>query len=237
MPELEVNEEEVNILSLITNESGEVEGSDEVDDENQEVPTSVEELTALVEKQKATITKRNQSLKKAKNAQHRTEDEKSLLQQQFDAIDGRLGKIEQPIGAENLEQIAKAQAWADRVTDDPKEAIGYTDERLKDLEDRMVSYVGKLQKDHDAEIASLKGEPDRIKYKADMDLLRSNNPQFAALEDEALLLVVKALKSSTVKKPGGRGTVSGGKADAAVTQETGLTDEMRSKMGFPLIAV
>lgn len=232
MPELEAKEEEVNILSLITNESEVVEDNDEVEDENQEVPASVEELTALVEKQKATITRRNQSLKKAKNAQHRTEDEKSELQKQFDAIDGRLGKIEQPIGAENTEQLAKALDWANRVTDDPKEAIGYTDERLKDLEDRMVSFVDKMQKDHDAELAALRGEPDRIKYKADMDLLRSNNPQFAELDDDTMLIVTKALKTSTIKKP--RGSVSGNKPTRVVTQETGLNDEDRRKMGFPV---
>lgn len=233
MPELEATEE-VNVLSLLAIESEEVVDDDGVEDENQEVPTSVEELTALVEKQKATITKRNQSLKKAKNAQHRTEDEKSLLQKQFDAIDGRLGKIEQPIGAENLEQIAKAQEWENRVTDDPKEAIGYADQVVKDLETRMVAFVGKMQEDHATELALLKGEPNRIKYKAEMDQLRAN-PQFAALDDETLLTVAKALKTSMVKKPGGsRGTVGGGKAAPVITQETGLTDEVRAQMGFPI---
>jgi hypothetical protein len=231
MPELEV-EETVDALSLIINENDTEESDTEDEVDSGEVPTTVEGLTALLEQKNATITKRNQSLKKAKSAQHRTQDENNTLQSQFEALEAKVDGIGQPnVEAENL--AAQEQEWQTRVEDDPTQAMAYMQWKLDQQNKNLSAFLGQKFGEQQATMDALnsKTNPERLKYKEAIDQVRSN-PEFADLDDEVALKVAKALTKAKVKAP--RGTVSGKKVVPIKSNkpEYELSDEDKAKMGF-----
>jgi exonuclease VII large subunit len=218
-------EEETDVLSLIANESDE---SDEQYEEEDDAPTTLEEALALLGKEREIKSKRNKSLKKAKQAVHRTMEERDALSQRLDQLESRLNT--QPNGeADKYEQ--QVQEWQERVADDPSQAVAYTNWMQKNMEDKVANYVGSEIHGLKQMIAELKGatDPEKIAYKSDIERLRSSDA-FAELDDNALLAVAKAMKGTKVKNP--RGSIGGGRA-ATDNQPFKMTDEMRIKFGFP----
>lgn len=220
----ELGSEEVDVLSLLATE-GEEDQNDEGDDSDD--PATLEEALALLEKEREVKSKRNKSLKKAKQAVHRSNEESEALRARLDQLEARLNS--QPNGeADKFEQ--QVQEWQERVADDPKEAVAYTNWMQRVMEERVANYVGSELHSVKQMISELKGvtDPEKIAYKSDIDKLR-NNEAFSELDDNALLAVAKAMKGAKVKSP--RGGIGGGRM-AASNQPFKMTDEIRIAMGF-----
>ena len=231
MPEAleELGEEEVNALSLLINENVD-EGDTDEDEDSGELPETAEELRAFALKQKEIIAKRNKSLKKAKQAQHRTQEESNTLQSQFEALEQKVNGIGKPnVEAENLAK--EEQEWRDRVEDDPTQAVGYMDWKNAQMANNIASYLGGKFTELESTINTLKSDtnPERLEYRKEIAQLRAN-PEFADLDDDMALKLAKALKSTKVV--GGRGTVGGKRVVATPSSTEVMTDEIRTAMGW-----
>jgi len=231
----EVNEEVVDVMELVANQSDEDE--DIVDDDDLEsdgdLPDDLEGLKALLLKEREIKRKRNKSLKKSKQAGHRIQQENENLQKRLDAIESKLNdsssQSDNKVEAEEHER--QVQEWQDRVADDPTQALGYMDWKQKILQDKLANYVGGMEQRILSQLDAMKSatNPDAIEYKSEIEALRQN-PQFADMDDNVLLSVAKAFKGTMVKKP--RGTIAGKKPRSMKPEEFELTDEERMKMGF-----
>jgi predicted nucleic acid-binding Zn-ribbon protein len=233
MPELEVEEtEEVNALSLIINENESNDDKDDEDEQSGELPTTVEGLQALLEQKNATIAKRNKSLKKAKSAQHRTQDENNTLQSQFEKLEAKIDGIGQP-NVEAKDLAKEEQDWRDRVEDDPTQAIAYMDWKQKNLEDRLSSFLGEKFGKYEADMNALssKTDPELLEYKEAIAQVRSL-PEFADSDDATALKVAKVLTSAKVKTP--RSAIGGKKVVKAANKpvEYELSEEDKNRMGW-----
>lgn len=227
---LEENEnEDLDLVSLLADQ-GEADESDNEDDSNGEIPSDPEELKAYALELRDRVSKRNKSLKKAKDAVHRADKEKSEALALYEKLEAKFDSSKQSTqGAADLER--QAQEWAEKVELDPTKAIDYADWKQQQLEEKVANYLGSELQTLRAEIASLKGatNPEMLEHKAEVDLLRSN-PQFAELPDDALLSLAKGLKKARVRQP--RGSVTGQRAAAEKGKPFKLTPEQREAMGF-----
>ena len=222
-----LEEEEVDVLSLVANQG---EGGDiEEDDDHGDLPDSVEELKALLEKEREVKSKRNKSLKKSKQAIHRTMEENESLRKRLDEIEKRIGESKAANGAEDIEK--KSREWAEKVVDDPSQAIAYADWKQSLLEDKLARFLDDTIKGLRSEIAQLKGasSPDMAKYREKISALRESNDELAELDDATLMKVVKVLDGTKVRTP--RGSI-GGKRPAGGGDDFKLTDDIRQAMGF-----
>jgi len=220
-----VVEEEVDVLSLLATESEEVEN--EEDEESVEMPETVEELQALLAKKNETINKRNVSLKKAKAAQHRTQEEKDTFVARLDALEQR-GQNPQPnVEAENLAK--EEQEWLDRVEEDPTQITAYMNWKNAKLEGRLATFLDSKFSEFNGSLAELRVSPEKTKYAKEMAALRTKEG-FANLDDDTLITVIKGLEQAKVKKP--RGGIGGAKGVSDASGELKVTDEDIAKMGF-----
>ena len=228
--EIEAIEEETDVMSLLANQGGDVDTED-VDEEDQggKAPATIEEYQALLERKDEIIGKRNKSIKKAKDAQHRTQDERDAalakLSDNAKSSDSNRSDSE----AERLEQ--RNQDRKDRFEENPLSVFDEMDERN-----------GQIARFVQNELATLRGEltelksatnPERMKLADQVSTLR-RLPELENVGDDALYSMAKALVGARVKAP--RGTVSGKriKQEKKSTPDYGgLTrDELRKKQGF-----
>jgi gas vesicle protein len=228
-------EEEVETESLIDLLGGPAEEEDEEIDEEVElddVPETIEELKAALLSERTIKSKRNKSLRKAKDAQHRTQKENEDLMKRLDAFDDKLNNVNQPNnGAEKLEQ--EAQEWADRVTDDPAQAIEYANHKQAKFEDKLATFLGGMEQRFTDQIAKLNSDtnPERQEFKAEIQKLKSN-PDFADYDDATILSLAKTLKKTTIKRP--RGSIAGQRPlqTLDIGKDNSLSGEAAKRMGF-----
>ena len=116
-------EEMVNVMSLLANQSEEPTTEDvDPDEQGGDAPETLEAALALLTKKNEIIGKRNKSNKKAKDAVHRANDERdAALKQLATRDDGGDGRSESE--AERLEQ--ETQDWKDRFAEDPNSIFDY----------------------------------------------------------------------------------------------------------------
>lgn len=232
MPEAfeELGEEEVSALSLLVNEGATDDDIVDEDDDSGELPETIEELKALALEQKEKIAKRNKSLKKAKQAQHRTQDENNSLQSQFEALEAKVDGIGQPnVEAENLAKVE--QEWQDRVEDDPTQAVGYMNWKLEQQNQRWANFLGQKFGEFNETISALKSDtdPEKLEYRKEIAQLKAT-PQFADLDDATALKVARALKAAKIP---GRGGIGGKRVTAQPSsKDAEMTDEIKRAMGF-----
>ena len=222
----DILDEETDVMSLLNNEIEEAVETD--DDDDHELPDSIEELKELALEQREKIAKRNKSLKKSKQAQHRTQSEFDTLQERLDAIESR----QQPPNTMEADKLAQQeQEWQDRVADDPSQAIAYANWKQGSLEDKVVNYLSSMQNDFNAKLEQLQGatNPERIKLESEINSLK-NNEAFADLDDDVLFKLAKGLKGTKVKTP--RGDIGGGRAGRDNNKPEEITDDIRRQMGF-----
>jgi len=226
---LEELEEEVSAFDLLAIEGGGEDENEEVD-ENTDVPESVDELKALLAQKNETIAKRNKSLKKAKQAQHRTQGENTTLQDQFEALEAKVNGIGQPdVAAENLAK--EEQEWQDRVADDPTKVAEYMEWKNAGMMNNLSAFLGQKFGEIEQSINGIRSEtdPEKMEYRSEIAKLKAN-PQFANLDDDTALTVAKALKSAKVP---GRGGIGGKKVTAKPAAKSfELSDEDKQRMGF-----
>ena len=217
--------EETDVLSLLATESEE----DENEEADDDIPETAEELKAALLREREIKSKRNKSLDKAKKAQHRTQEELDAAIRRLDALESR--SASQPNAeAGKLEQ--EAQAWRDRVEDDPKEAIGYMDWKMSQLENNIASYLTNQFSEQNNNISALKvaTDPERAKYAKQIEALRRKD-EFEGVDDDTLLKIARVLSSAKVNAP--RGTAGGKRAvQQPVKKKPVMTNEMRAAMGF-----
>jgi hypothetical protein len=226
----ELGEEAVTALSLLVNQDVEENDNIEEEDESNEIPETIDELKAFALKQKETIAKRNKSLKKAKQAQHRTQEESNTLQTQYEKLEAKVDGIGKPnVEAENLAK--EEQEWRDRVEDDPTQAVAYMDYKAQKQNQNLAAFLGQKFGEFQESIDSLRSDtdPEKLEYRKDIAQLKAN-PEFAHLDDAQALVVAKALKSAKVP---GRGTVSGKRVTGTPKPKTHeLSEEDKTKMGW-----
>ena len=212
--------EEIDVLSLMATQSDEEEDAD--DDED------TEDLDVLKDR----VSKRNKSLKKSKQAIHRLQDENKALMDRLDKLEGLVGQVNNgqsnTVDAAKLEQ--EAQAWMDRVADDPVNAIKYADWKQSQLEQGLSNYLTKFEEKIMQKLGALEGatNPERIKYENEIAILKQN-PDFSGMSDEQLIPFAKMLKNTKVTRP--RSSVSGKRASEPEKKNT-ISDEIKSLMGF-----
>jgi len=221
-------EVEDSLISLHANESEETE--DEVVEDETQVPDTVEGLQALLEEKNEIIRKRNKSLKKSKQAQHRTQEEKEAFLTRLEAVEQN--NNQQPnVEAENLAR--QEQEWHDGVEDGTLKVADYTDWKNTQTIDRVAAYVNKLQTGFDAQLAALTSatDPEKAKYSEQIAVLKTKRG-FADLDDDVLLTIAKG--QAGAKAPGGRGTISGGRGVSTGEPKMSPEEkkEMLQKMGF-----
>lgn len=224
---LEVNEDEVDVMSLLADESVESDIDEEIDSA---VPETIEELKEALIREREIKTKRNHSLKKSKQATHRIQEENEALLKRLDSMDQRITSSQPNQEAEKLEQ--EAQEWRDRVEENPADAIGYTDWKQRQFEDKVATYIGREFEDIKSMIGGIQqaADPEVIKYQTQISALRQKEG-FSELDDATLLVVAKGLSGAKVKSP--RGSVSGGKPFTIKNGKSEPTAELLKKMGFP----
>ncbi|MHC4213989.1 MAG: hypothetical protein ACYSWP_11505 [Planctomycetota bacterium] len=201
-------ETETSVLDVLATQS------EEVEDEVEEVEEESDDVEVLKER----VSKRNKSLKKSKQAIHRLQEENEDFRKRFEELEA---KIQQPTqtdtGATKQEQSEALEKWRTEISDNPEKAVDFSNWQMSQLQESVVNVVTSMKQSFDEQIAELKGatNPERIKYKEQMDKLRASNPDFAGLDDDTLLKVVQA--TSRVKVP--RGNVSGGKVTKQPTAD------------------
>jgi NADH dehydrogenase/NADH:ubiquinone oxidoreductase subunit G len=213
-------ETETSVLDVLATQSEEVEDvvEDEFDDELEDESGDSDVL-------KARLTKRNKSLKKSKQAIHRlqeeAEDARKEAEEARKQMDELKKQLQQPTqtdtGANKQEQAEALEKWRTEISDNPEKAVDFSNWQMSQLQESVVNVVTSMKQSFDEQIAELKGatNPERIKYKEQMDKLRASNPDFAGLDDDTLLKVVQA--TSRVKVP--RGNVGGGKVTKQPTAD------------------
>lgn len=237
---IENSDEEFDVLSILTNQSEEAEDDyeDELDEEvdlDTDMPEDVEGLKALLQKEREIVNKRNVSLRKSKAANKRILEEKGSLESRFDLLEEKINKPNESVSGEAERQrlAQEAQAWSERIEDDPTQAVGYIDWKQEALEKRIGSY---LENSTRVMLERLDGlskrtDPEMVKHQSTIDKLKSST-QFAGLDDTALLTIAKSVDGVKV---GPRGAV-GGKPKLDTKQadpnESVLTAEQKLAMGF-----
>lgn len=222
-------QEEVDVLSILA-EQGQV--ADTEDDEDQgEIPDDAEALKAMLLKERELKSKRNRSLKKSKQAIHRTMEENEALRKRLEEIERKVESRRSEDSGRDSEQAARE--WAEKVADDPSQAIAYADWKQSQLEDKLAKYLGGVVEELRNEIGGLKGavNPDMAKYRDKIAAIRESNEELADLDDAVLLKVAKVLDGTKVRNP--RGAIGGRRPP----RETGggdfkLSDDERKAMGF-----
>lgn len=222
------NEEELDVFSLVANQG---EGDEDDADENVgELPDDAESLKAMVAELQERVSKRNKSLKTSKNTNHRMQEQIDALRSTLDELKN---KSEAPAdrGRTQEELERQAQEWADRVEANPAEAIRYADWKQSKLEENLGNVLGNFMQRVESQFAELKAasNPERLQYQKEVAMLRQN-PDFADMDDAALVKIAKTLKG--VKRPPGtaggqRATATKGKGPSSDE----ITDALR-KMGF-----
>lgn len=188
--------EEVDAFSLISK------NEDDDHDTGDEIDTDTEDIEELKER----ISKRNKSLRKSKEAIHRIQDENQALVERLEKLEARLsqesGERDTAVDPAKLEQ--EAQEWADRVADDPVNAIKYADYKQEQLERGLNRWADSFEKKMLDMIGGLesKTNPERLKYESELAVLKQN-PEFKGMTDEQLLPVARMLKNTKVKRPPG----------------------------------
>lgn len=225
---LKENEEELDLVGILATQ-GE---NDEIDDEelDGDEPKTLEEWQERAKMLEERVSKRNRSLKKAKEAVHRAGKEKSEALALYEKLEAKLNSSERSNkGSEDLER--QAREWMEKVEIDPTKAIEYADWKQSQLESKIASYLESKFSGFEQKINALMGatNPERLQYKEEIDMLKSN-PQFAELDENVLLTLAKGLKSAKVKSP--RGTATGSRATADKGKPFKLTDEQKAAMGF-----
>jgi len=212
--------EEIDVLSLMATQSYEEEDADP------------EEDTEDVDVLKDRVSKRNKGLKKSKQAIHRLQDENKALMDRLDKLEGLVGQVNNgqsnTVDAAKLEQ--EAQAWMDRVADDPVNAIKYADWKQSQLEQGLSNYLTKFEEKIMQKLGALEGatNPERIKYENEIAILKQN-PDFSGMSDEQLIPFAKMLKNTKVTRP--RSSVSGKRASEPEKKPV-ISDEIKAAMGF-----
>ena len=222
-----VSEEEVALADLIPKEVEEDAVEESVELTGEESP---EELKILLKAEQEKVSKRNKSLKKAKDAQHRTQAEKNASDARFDAMEAKLNTITQAKPVEPAQMTEQeAQKWRDGVLDKPEMSIDYTDHKIENLKTTLATFLGTKFDEFEAKIAGLSTatNPQIQQYSAQIAMLKKQ-PGFSGLTDEQLLPTAQLLGT---KVPAPRGTVSGGKVTAKPKpQESLVPAEDRAKL-------
>ena len=222
--------EEVDALSLLTEQVIDEESDEDEDIADDAIPDTVEGLQEALKREREIKSKRNKSLKKSKQATHRIQEENEELLRRLDDIDRRVGSVQPAQEAQVLEK--ENQEWQDRVTDDPSQALAYTDWKQGKFEEKVANYLGTQMTEIRDMIGGLQSatNPEVIQYRDQMNTLR-NREEFAELDDSVLLSLAKGLTATKIKKP--RAGIGGGKVTiAAKPDKVALTEEERQKMGF-----
>lgn len=210
------NEEEMDVLSMLAEQGGA--------EEDEETEEETEDLAELKER----LSKRNKSLKKSKQANHRMQSEIDELRKMVDEVrQSSAGKQNTQVDPAKLEQ--EAQAWADRVLDNPAEAIKYADYKQKQLEAGLENWATTFEQKILQRLDALDGRtnPERIKYEAEIAMLKQN-PDFADLDEATLIKFAKNLRAV---KP--RSSVAGRRAPASEGgKKFALTPEQKRQMGY-----
>lgn len=229
----EVDEEmQESLIDLLGVQAEEVDEDADEEVELDEVPETIEELKAALLKERLIKSKRNKSLRKAKDAQHRTNTEKEDLMKRVDELEAKQNTVGQPDnGAEKLEQ--EAQEWADRVAENPAEAIGYANHLNSKLEDKLATFLTAKFDEFGGKFAQLNSatNPERQEYKASFDKLRGD-PDYDGFTDDQVLTLAKKFESTKIKRP--PAAIGGGRAlkTLDVGKDNSLSSEAASKMGF-----
>jgi hypothetical protein len=211
--EAELEEKELDVIDLLASQ-GQEDDHDEDIDYSEELPTDPEDLKALILKEREIKSKRNKSLKKSKQANHRMQEELEALQRTVE----ELKNSSQPsTGANDKEREEALEAWRESAVDNPAAGIDYTNERIKQLEGNIVGALSSMQEQIEARLSKSISEvdPERIKYRAKVEQLRMN-PEFADMDENALLKFAKAME--TIRVP--RGGVGGKKATVTTDPES-----------------
>lgn len=227
---VEVVEEEVDIISLITPdlEAAEEEELDEV--VSDEVPDTVEELQALLKLEREKIGKRNKTIKKGKQAMHRMQDESKDLLQRLDRLDQKVGDLQPNPGTEKNDQ--EDQEWRDRYDNDNSQALDYTDHKNSRLEGKVADYLVLLEQRFNEKIEAIQSasNPNLIKYQDKIDALR-RNPKFADFDDDTMLTLAMELDGAKIKRP--PAAIGGGRRANKIPETTVKASAEEIKlMGF-----
>ena len=222
-----ITEEEVDVLSLLAIESEVVEDEVVEDEVTGEAPETLEEALEALAKSKETIHKRNVSLRKAKQAQTRTQEEKDSFAVRLDALEQHKPTAQPNVEAEN--SAKEEQEWLDRVEDDPTQMTAYMNWTNSRLEGRLASYLDGKFKEFNGSLQELRVSPEKTKYAKELVALR-NRDGFSNLDDDTLITVIKGLEQAKVKQP--RGGIGGARGATDSTAEVKITEEDIAKMGF-----
>ena len=228
MPDEEVvldEEQEVALSELLVTGA-----EDEVDEEEVELTgeETADELREQLKEYKERVSKRNKSLKKAKEAQHRTQQEKDALAQRMDTLEGKLGGQQPDVVADS--NVLNVQEIKDRVADAPEEIVDIMIQQMATLENKFAEVLQAKFGEFGSQLQSLttNTNPDVQKYAKQIELLQSR-PEFAGKDVEELLPTAKLIAQS-VKQP--RGTVTGAKVTKSKQKGLVLTKEDETEMGF-----
>jgi hypothetical protein len=233
--ELEAEEQEVveeeGTLADILAEQGKDEGEEEVVVPEDELPEDAEGLKAQLLKEREIKSKRNKSLKKSKDANHRIQGELEAALSRIEKLETS-GAAPQPnLEAENREREKALEQWRKSVEDDPGRAVDFANWQAQNLQTNMAQAIADMKAELVEQLAEIKGSsnPDRLKYQAEMELVRSL-PEYEDASESEVLRAAKLLKGTKVRKP--RGGVGGRKAKATTDKKPVITaDELRA-MGF-----
>jgi len=216
----EIEEKEVDVLSLLADE-GEEDQDEHADDDEQ---IEGEDIEAY----KLRLGKRNHSLKKSKQANKRIQEENDLLKKRLDEMESRISGTQPNVEAEKLAK--EEHEWMDRVVEDHTQALAYTDWKQGILEDKVANYLGSKLNEFEARISQLNSavDPEKVKYKEQIELLRRKEG-FSSLDDETLLKIAKGFDGAKVAPRGG---IGGQRPRETSGKEFKLTAEEREAMGF-----
>ena len=226
--------EEVDVLTLLAKQSEKV-GTEDAEDDGlgDDAPATIEEYQALLARKDEIIGKRNKSIKKAKDAQHRTQDERDKALAQLSSNADVSERTRSDTEAERHEQ--ETQDWKDRYEENPASIFDYISHLQNERDNNLAGYLQDQFSKLGGEITGLRTatNPTRIKLADRVNELRQI-PKFANMNDDALFSIAEVLGDAKVKAP--RGSVSGKRVQAdkkPAPNYGGLTrDELRKKQGF-----
>ena len=230
-----IEETEVDVLTLLAKQSEKVGTEDAEEDElGGEAPSTIEEYQALLAKKDEIIGKRNKSIKKAKDAQHRTQDERDKAIAQLSSNADVNERTRSSSEAERHEQ--ETQDWKDRYEEDPSSIFDYISHLQNERDTNLAGYLQDQFATLGGEITGLRTatNPTRIRLADKVNELR-HIPKFANMSDDNLFAVAEVLGEAKVKTQG-RGSITGKRVQTDKKPPPdygGLTrDELRKKQGF-----
>lgn len=233
--------EEVDLFDAFANEGIEVDedtiDDDEDDDQLDVLTDDPDKLKALLLKERSIKHKRNQALRKSQKTNKRILAENGQLTTRLDTIEDRINKSSTDASgdAERQKLEQEALAWQERIDEDPTQISGYLDWKQGLLEQRMGSYLTAMNNTLSSKIDGLSKStnPEMMQNREKIEKLKQN-PRFAELPDDTLLLISQTLGDLKVAQP--RGNVGKGanrqSAPATDPNESVLSDEQRIAMGF-----